>query len=231
MRILLVEDDNNISAFIKKGLKEELYTVDITEDGTEGYLMATSNVYDLIILDIMIPGINGIELCRKLRENGVKTPIMMLTALDSVETKVIGIESGAGDYLTKPFAYSEFLARVKVLLRRESDSIRELVIEDLRLDLLTRRVFRNNLEIYLTPKEFSILEYLLRNKGKVMSRTRIIENIWGYDFDPNTNVVDVHIKSLREKIDKGFNKKLIHTVRGIGYILNDAQPTPSNNPF
>ncbi len=219
MRILLVEDEKNVAAFIRKGLEEEYYTLDVAEDGNEGLLIATSNEYDLIVLDIMLPGINGIELCRRLREKGIKAPILMLTAIDSVTSKVEGLESGADDYLTKPFAFSELLARIKALLRRTLESVSELSLEDLRMDLLSRRVFRADKEIVLTPKEFSLLEYLLRNRGRVLSRTQMIENIWGYSFDPNSNVVDVHIKFLREKIDAGFPKKLIHTVRGAGYIL------------
>jgi len=219
VRILLVEDEQNLAYFVKKGLEEEFYAVDITEDGSEGLFLAASNEYDLIILDIMLPGINGLELCKRLRAKGVRTPVMMLTAMDSVGSKVEGLESGADDYLTKPFAFSELLARVKALLRRASDSVNELSVEDLRIDLLARRIFRGDMEIALTPKEFSILEYLLRNKGRVLSRTQIIENVWGYNFDPNTNIVDVHIKSLREKVDAGSPKKLIHTVRGAGYVV------------
>jgi heavy metal response regulator len=219
MRILLVEDEKNVAAFIRKGLEEEYYTVDVAEDGDEGLLVATSNEYDLMVLDIMLPGINGIDLCKRLRDKGIKAPILMLTAIDSVNSKVEGLESGADDYLTKPFAFSELLARIKALLRRTAESVSELSLEDLRMDLLSRRVFRADKEVILTPKEFSFLEYLLRNKGRVLSRTQIIENIWGYNFDPNSNVVDVHIKFLREKIDAGFPKKLIHTVRGAGYIL------------
>jgi heavy metal response regulator len=219
MRMLLVEDERNVAAFIRKGLEEEFYAVDVAEDGAEGFLMATSNEYDLMILDIMLPGMNGIELCKRLREKGLKAPILMLTAIDSVNSKVEGLESGADDYLTKPFAFSELLARIRALLRRTSDSVSELSLDDLRMDLLSRRVFREDKEVILTPKEFSLLEYLLRNKGRVLSRTQIIENIWGYTFDPNSNVVDVHIKFLREKIDSSFEKKLIHTVRGAGYLL------------
>lgn len=219
MRILLVEDERNVAAFIKKGLEEEFYSVDIAEDGTEGLLMAKSNDYDLIILDIMLPGMDGIEICKKIRERDRKVPILMLTAVDSIESKVQGLESGADDYLTKPFAFSELLARIKALLRRVPDSISELTIDDLRMELLSRRVYRGNREINLTPKEFSLLEYLLRNSGRVLSRTQIIENVWGYNFDPGSNVVDVHIKFLREKIDSNSEKKLIHTIRGAGYIL------------
>ncbi len=219
MRILLVEDEQNVASFLKKGLEEEFYTVDVAEGGGDGFAMATSKEYDCIILDVMLPEISGIEICKRLRSTNVKTPILMLTALDSVGSKVEGLESGADDYLTKPFAFSELLARIRALLRRAPDSLSELTIGDLRMDLLSRRVFRGEQEIVLTQKGFAILEYFLRNKGRVLSRTQIIENIWGYNFDPNTNVVDVHIKFLREKIDKDFNKKLIHTVRGSGYVL------------
>jgi len=219
MRLLLVEDDNKVAAFIKKGLEEEYYTVDTAEDGNDGLLMAGGIKYDLIILDRMLPGITGLDLCSQLRAQGIKTPVLMLTAMDSVEDKVKGFESGADDYLTKPFSFSELLARIKALLRRTSDSTSEHVLDDLRVELLTRRVFRSEKEIILTPKEFALLEYLIRNKGRVLSRTQIIENIWGYDFDPLTNIVDVHIRSLREKIDKEHERKLIRTVRGAGYVL------------
>ncbi|MFN3395187.1 MAG: response regulator [Thermodesulfovibrionales bacterium] len=222
MRLLLVEDERNVAAFIKKGLEEEFYSVDIAEDGSEGLLMALSNDYDLIILDIMLPGMNGVEVCKKIREKDRRVPILMLTAVDSVESKVQGLESGADDYLTKPFAFSELLARIKALLRRVPDTINELTIDDLRMELLSRRVYRGDREITLTPKEFSLLEYLLRNKGRVLSRTQIIENVWGYNFDPGSNVVDVHIKFLREKIDSASERKLIHTIRGAGYILKAA---------
>ena len=219
MRILIVEDEQNVATFLKKGLEEEFYTVDTAEGGAEGFTMATSKEYDCIILDVMLPEMSGLEICKKLRSAAVKTPVLMLTALDSVGNKVEGLESGADDYLTKPFAFSELLARIRALLRRVPDSISELTLGDLRMDLLSRRVFRGDQEILLTQKGFAILEYFLRNKGRVLSRTQIIENIWGYNFDPNTNVVDVHVKFLREKIDKGFKKRLIHTVRGAGYVL------------
>ncbi|HSB32398.1 MAG TPA: response regulator transcription factor [Candidatus Sulfobium mesophilum] len=219
MRVLLVEDEQNVASFLKKGLEEEFYTVDVAEAGGDGLAMATSKEYDCIILDVMLPEMSGIEICKKLRSANVKTPILMLTALDSIGSKVEGLESGADDYLTKPFAFSELLARIRALLRRAPDSLSELALNDLRMDLLSRRVFRGDQEIVLTQKGFAILEYFLRNKGRVLSRTQIIENIWGYNFDPNTNVVDVHIKFLREKIDKDFKTKLIHTVRGSGYVL------------
>ncbi len=219
MRILLVEDERNVAAFILQGLEEEAYTVDVARDGSEGFLMATETAYDLIILDIMLPAMDGIALCKKLRGQGVMKPILMLTAVDTLERKVEGLESGADDYLVKPFAFSELLARMKALLRRAPDIVSELSLDDLRVDLLARRVFRGKRELALTQKEFSLLEYLLRNKGRVLSRTQIIGNVWGYDFAPGTNIVDVQIKSLREKVDAGFDRKLIHTVRGTGYIM------------
>lgn len=222
MRILLVEDEKNVAAFIKKGLEEEAYTVDVAEDGPEGLLMAREANFDLIILDVMLPGMNGIEVCKTLRSRGVMKPILMLTAVGSVERKVEGLESGADDYLVKPFAFSELLARVRALLRRAPALFRELSLEDLRVDLLARRVYRAGKEIVLTQKEFSLLDFLLRNKGRVMSRTQIIENVWGYDYSPGTNIVEVHIKSLRDKIDTGFPRKLIHTVRGLGYIMKSG---------
>jgi heavy metal response regulator len=219
MRVLLIEDERNVASFIKKGLEEEFYTVDVAADGMEGLLMATSNDYDLLIVDVMLPELSGIEMCKRLRGQSVKTPLLLLTAIGTIESKVEGLESGADDYLTKPFAFSELLARIKALLRRSSDSVGELYLADLRIDLLSRRVFRGEREIILTQKEFAILEYLLRNKGRILTRTQIIENIWGYNFDPSTNIVDVHIRYLREKIDIGFDTKLIHTVRGAGYVL------------
>lgn len=223
MRILLVEDEQGVAAFIKKGLEEEYYGVDLASDGNDGLLLATSGEYDLILLDIMLPGINGIELVKTIRQQGIKTPILLLTALDALGSKIEGLESGADDYLTKPFAFSELLARIRALLRRSTESQSELTLVDLKLDLLSRRVFRANKEIILTPKEFAILEFMLRNKGRVLSRTQIIENIWGYNFDPNTNIVDVHIRYLREKVDMGFEKKLIQTVRGAGYVLKSDE--------
>lgn len=226
MRILLVEDEEGVASFIRKGLEEEYYGVDLARSGREGLELALSNAYDMMLLDIMLPGMNGLEVLKTLRGKGVKTPVLLLTAIDELGSKVEGLESGADDYLTKPFAFSELLARVRALLRRTGESVSEFSIADLKLDLLSRRVFRGEKEITLTPKEFAILEYLLRNKGAVLSRTQIIENIWGYNFDPNTNIVDVHIRYLREKIDKDFEPKLIHTVRGSGYLLKVEGSAP-----
>lgn len=220
MKILLIEDDKSIASFIKKGLEEEYYSIDLAANSSDGLNLAMSNEYDLIILDILLPGkMNGIALCKKLREIGIKVPILMLTALDTVNNKVEGLESGADDYITKPFAFTELLARIRALSRRSSNFVSQLTIADLKIDLLSRRVFRGDKEIILSPKEFSILEYFLKNKGRVLSRTQIIEKVWGYDYYPQTNIVDVHIKFLREKVDNGFGAKLIHTVRGSGYIL------------
>ncbi len=219
MKILLVEDEENVSGFIKKGLEEEFFSVDIAKDGDLGLSMSSLYSYDLIIMDVMLPKIDGLALCKLLRDKGLKTPILMLTALDSVDNKVAGLESGADDYLTKPFAFSELLARIRSLRRRTADFISTLSIDNLRMDLLSRRVFRGSAEIILSQKEYFILEYLLRNKEKVVTRTQLIERIWGIDFNSQTNLVDVYINFLREKIDKGFQTKLIHTVRGSGYIL------------
>ena len=222
MKILLVEDEKHIATFIKKGLEAESYSVDVARDGREGLLLATTKEYDLLILDIILPEMNGIELCRKVRSTGIKIPVLLLSAMDAVTNKVEGLEGGADDYLTKPFAFSELIARIKALLRRVPEAIHDLTLEDLRLDLLSRKVFRAGQEITLSPREFSLLEYLVRNKGRVLSRTQIIESIWGYHVDPTSNTVDVHIKFLREKVDKGFTKRLIHTVRGEGYVAKAA---------
>jgi DNA-binding response OmpR family regulator len=221
MRVLLVEDERGVAGFIKKGLEEELYGVDVAVDGDEALSLADTTKYDLIILDIMLPGINGIELCRKIRQKGIQTPIMMLTARDSVGDKVLGLDSGADDYLTKPFLFDEFLARVRALLRRKSTDISELQCKDLRIDVQSHRTYVGNKELLLRPKEFALLEYLLRNKGRVLSRTQILENIWGYNYDPTTNIIDVHVKALREKISRICTIEYIRTVRGIGYIIED----------
>ena len=224
MRILLVEDEKKISSFIKKGLKEQSYTVDVAFDGLTGQLLARSNEYDLIILDILLPKQDGWITCNKIREDGIKTPILMLTSLGQTEDKVKGLNIGADDYLVKPFEFKEFLARVRALLRRNSSEKNPLLkIDDLVLDPSEHIVKRNNIIIDLTAKEFAVLEYLLRNKRKVMSRTQISENVWGIDFDRGSNVVDTYIKFLRQKIDKGFSRHLIHTVIGYGYVLREEK--------
>lgn len=221
MRILLVEDEKNVAGFIKKGLTEEFYTVDASVNGEDGFLMATTTEYDLIILDIMLPDINGIELCRRIKNHNIKTPVLMLTAVDSIESKVKGLDSGADDYLTKPFAFEEFLARVRALLRRPTLMSALLKISDLTLDPVRHEAKRGGQIIQLTWKEFALLEYLMRNKGRVLSRTKIFDHIWGDDLDTSSNVVDVYISYLRDKIDKNYSPKLIHTVRNVGYVLRE----------
>ena len=229
MRILLVEDEEGVANFIKKGLVEEHYAVDLAVDGEEGKALALANRYDLIILDVMIPGINGIELCKEIRQKKIQTPVLMLTAKDSLKDKVAGLDSGADDYLTKPFSFEEFIARIRALLRRRQDALVELRHKDLRIDVLSHRVFAGENEVVLRPKEYAILVYLVRNRGRVLSRTQIIENVWGYDFNPNTNIVDVHIKSLREKIGEFVSPDFIRSVRGTGYMLEKAQESDTRD--
>ncbi|PIQ97960.1 MAG: DNA-binding response regulator [Nitrospinae bacterium CG11_big_fil_rev_8_21_14_0_20_56_8] len=222
MRILVVEDEKKVAGFIKKGLEEETYAVDVAYDGEEGLHMARENQYDLIILDLMLPRIEGLEVLRQIREGTIDTPVILLTAKDSVEDKVRGLNKGADDYMTKPFAFSELLARVRVLLRRgKADTKTVLQIDDLTLDLVSHKVNRNGEEIELTGKEYSLLEYFMRNKGKVLTRTMIAEHVWDYNFDTFTNVIDVYINHLRKKIDKNYPKKLLHTMRGVGYVMKD----------
>ncbi|MBI5057438.1 MAG: response regulator transcription factor [Nitrospirae bacterium] len=220
MRILVVEDEKKIADFIKRGLKEEGYSVDIASDGEEGHFRATTEKYDMVILDLMLPKIDGISLCRKLREEKILTPILILTARDTVKDKVQGLDSGADDYLTKPFAFEELLARIRALLRkRDSYETTKLQTGDLVLDLLNHKVTRSGEEIELTVKEYALLEYLMRNAGTVVTRTMISEHVWDVNFDTYTNVIDVYINYLRNKIDKGHKNKLIQTLRGRGYIL------------
>jgi len=221
MRILLVEDEKGVANFIKKGLGEEHYTIDHALDAEEGLSFISVNDYDMIILDIMLPNMSGIELCREIRKKGIQSPIMMLTARDTVDDKVTGLDSGADDYMTKPFSFDEFLARVRALLRRKQDKLTELICGELKIDALAHRAYVGDQEILLRPKEYAILVYLLRNKGRVLSRTQILENIWGYDFNPNTNIVDVHIKSLRERLDEANILNLIRSVRGVGYMIDN----------
>jgi heavy metal response regulator len=220
MRLLLVEDDANLSGFIAKGLAEERYAVDIAVDGEDGLQLAKSRAYDLIILDVMLPKQNGLSVCRQVRETGQRVPILLLTVRDSVEDKVAGLDSGADDYLAKPFAFAELLARIRALLRRGVvPAPGRLMVADLELDPAAHRVWRRGMEIDLTNKEYAILEYLLRNVGRVLTRTAIIEHVWDIHYDSMTNIVDVHIRALRAKIDRLFPFSLIKTVRGIGYVL------------
>ncbi len=223
MKILLVDDDQKISAVVKIGLEEHEYMVDAAFDSEMGEKLAINKKYDAIILDVMLPGINGFELCKKIRNHGVKTPILMLTSLDRVEDKVTGFNCGADDYLTKPFSFEELYARIKSLIRRNNDTFvnPKIKIADLELDSIERKVFRNKNEIKLTAREYKILELLVNNKGKVFERSVIAEKIWGFSFYSGTNVIDVHINSLRNKIDKEYTPKLIHTIVGMGYVLKE----------
>lgn len=220
MRILIIEDEGKIAAFLKRGLKEEGYAVDVAADGEQGHFLASTQEYDLIILDLMLPGMDGISLCRKLRSEGNEVKILILSARDKVKEKVLGLDAGADDYLTKPFAFEELLARVRALLRkREAGSPTKLQVADLSMDLLTHKVMRTGREIELTAKEFSLLEYLMLNAGTVVTRTMIAEHVWDVNFDTFTNVIDVYMSYLRDKIDREFPKKLIRTVRGRGYVI------------
>ena len=225
MKILLVEDDPKILSFIKIGLESYDYTVDNSYDGIIGEKLAVSRKYDVIILDVVIPGISGFDLCRKIRNCNIMTPVIILTSLDSLEDKLTGFDCGADDYLTKPFSFQELMARIKALIRRNKDTMvgPDLKIADLEIDTVACKVKRGDKEIMLTSTEYKILELLLRNKGKVFERIVISEKIWGYLFNSGTNVIDVHINSLRKKIDKDFDKKLIHTKKGFGYVLTDQE--------
>ncbi len=225
MRILVVEDEKKVAEFIRKGLEEQSYTVDIAGDGKKGEFLAGQNEYDVIVLDVLMPRQDGWQTCRNIRENGIKSPVLMLTSLSETEDKVKGLNLGADDYLTKPFEFDEFLARIRALIRRgrQNDLASSLQFDELAVDLLERKVTRAGKEISLTQKEFALLEYLLRNKKKVVTRTQIAEHVWGIDFDTGSNVVDSYIKLLRKKIDKGFDKPLIHTVVGIGYVIRNER--------
>lgn len=224
MRILLVEDDLKIASFIVKGLRATGYAVDIATDGEEGLHFALTQPYDTAIIDIMLPKMDGLVLIKKIRQEKMNTPIIILSAKDSVDDRVKGLQTGGDDYLTKPFAFSELLARVQALIRRAggiSEPTR-LNLGELSIDLLTREVTRAGRKIDLQPLEFSLLEYLMRNKERIVSKTMIMEHVWDYNFDPQTNVVEARISRLRDKIDRGFDKKLIHTVRGVGYVLKET---------
>lgn len=223
MKILIVEDEPKVAAFIQIGLEENNYTAKIASDGEEGKKFALNQIFDLIILDVNLPKINGIELCKILRENNIKTPILMLTALGSTDDKVSGFESGADDYLVKPFEFRELLARVKALIKRSSPLNDETIlkIEDLELNTESKIVKRANKKIDLTAKEFSLLEYLLKNKDRVVSRKEIADKVWDIHFDTGTNVIDVYVNFLRKKIDKDFDKKIIQTQVGMGYVIRE----------
>jgi len=222
MRILLVEDEKNMASFIKRGLEEERYVVDVAPNGEKALFLAETNPYDLIILDVMLPDTTGFSICKDLRAKKIDTFILMLTARDDVQDKVFGLKAGADDYLSKPFDFDELLARIAALLRRKRlDKNPTLKIADLELNQLTHRVMRGKKDIILTSKEYSLLEYLMLHANQVVTRTAISEHVWNEDFDSLTNVIDVFINRLRNKIDRGFKKKLIHSLRGTGYILKE----------
>ena len=222
MKLLIIEDDIKITNFLKKGLEEESYSVDYAQNGEEGIYLASVHTYDVILLDIMLPLKDGIEVCQTLRQEGNHTPIIMLTAKDSVEDKIKGLDIGANDYLPKPFAFSELLARIRVQLRTSStQQTTTLTLQDLQLDLLKKRAYRAGKEIILTAKEFALLEYLIRNKNRVLSETVISSALSSFEQSNMSNVVNVYIYRLRNKIDKPFDKKLIHTIRGLGYKISD----------
>jgi heavy metal response regulator len=222
MRILVVEDERKVARFVQQGLEEEHYSVDAAHDGEKGLQMAQENSYDLLIIDVMLPRQTGLELTRAFREAKGTTPILMLTAKTSTEDKVAGLDSGADDYLTKPFAFAELLARVRSLLRRGAkEKSTLLTIADLELDTVTHKARRGTRNIELTAKEYALLEYFLRNKERVLSRTIISEHIWDYNFDTGTNLIDVYVNHLRNKIDSGFPRRLLHTVRGVGYVMKE----------
>lgn len=222
MRILIVEDETALAETLKKGLEEETYAVDLAFDGEEGLFLAENESYDLIILDIMLPEVDGLTILEKIRKRGVKTPVLMLTAKDTIRDKIKGLDTGADDYLTKPFHFDELLARIRALLRRAHD-IKDPVIEisDLSINTVTREVTRAGKLITLTAKEYALLELLALNKGRVLSRTIITEHLYDQNFDLDSNIIDVFINRLRSKIDRDFEKKLIHTIRGAGYTLRD----------
>lgn len=222
MKILVIEDEPKVASFIKQGLEEQANEVQVAYDGFFGKKLASENYFDVIILDLMIPYMNGLELCRSLRSEGIRTPILMLTALGTTDDKVQGLDAGADDYLVKPFEFKELLARVRALTKRYTDNVQEpkvLAIADLEMNLDEKRVKRAGKYIDLTAKEFGLLEYLLKNKNKLVSRTEIAEKVWDIHFDTGTNVIDVYVNFLRKKIDKEFTPKLIHTMVGMGYVL------------
>jgi heavy metal response regulator len=222
MRILIVEDDKKVGGFLKKGLQEEQYAVDVCRNGTDALHMAQLNPYDVIILDIMLPGKDGFTVCREMRQKDILTPILMLTAKDEIEDKVTGLSEGADDYLTKPFSFDELLARIRALLRRSQDyKTKELKVADLEMDPLGRKVTRSGKLIELTGKEYALLEYLLRNRGRTVTPSMILEHVWDMDYISSSNIVNVYINHLRNKIDKDFDHKLIQTIRGHGFKIDE----------
>jgi heavy metal response regulator len=225
VRVLVVEDDATIADFVEKGLREAGFAVDVASDGQQGLEKALEGPHDAAIVDVMLPRMDGLALIDALRARGVRTPVLILSAKRSVDDRVRGLQAGGDDYLTKPFAFAELLARVQALIRRATGAAEptRLTAAGLTLDLLTRKVHRGGQPIELRPREFALLEYLMRNAGKVVSKTMILSHVWGYNFDPNTNVVDVLVSRLRDRIDRPFEQKLVHTVRGVGYSLRAGE--------
>lgn len=226
MKILVIEDEPKVASFIKQGLEEQSNNVTVAYDGFFGHKLATENEFDVIVLDLMIPYMNGLELCKKLREEGIKTPILMLTALGTTDDKVTGLETGADDYLVKPFEFKELVARIRALSKRYTDNVqlpKILKVADLEMNLDEKSVKRGGKYIDLTAKEFSLLEFLLRNKNRVVSRAEISEKVWDIHFDTGTNVIDVYVNFLRKKVDKEFDRKLIQTMVGMGYVIKSDE--------
>jgi len=224
MRILIAEDDTKTANFLKQGLKEELYATDVCADGDDALYYAGVNQYDVIILDVMLPKKNGFEVCKELRSQSIHTPILMLTARGHVEDKVKGLQVGADDYMTKPFSFEELLARIQALLRRTQDyKTNNLEVGQLSLNPVSRKITREGKAISLTGKEYALLEYLMRNKGRIITQSMIIEHVWDMNYEGLSNVVNVYINHLRDKIDKGFAVKYIHTIRGMGYMINETE--------
>ncbi len=226
MRILIIEDDREAASYLVKAFREAGHVADLAADGLDGYALAREGEYDVLIVDRMLPKLDGLSLIRSLREQGVETPVLILSALGQVDDRVKGLRAGGDDYLPKPYAFSELLARTEVLARRRAASRggepTAYRVGDLELDRLSHRVARSGQEIVLQPREFRLLEYLMKHAGQVVTRTMLLENVWDYHFDPQTNVIDVHVSRLRSKIDKGFERPLIHTVRGAGYMVRDG---------
>ncbi len=224
MRILLIEDDKETVRYLVKALAESGHTADSADDGEQGLALAREGLYDVLVVDRMLPERDGLSVVRALRAEGIRTPVLFLSALGEVDDRVKGLKAGGDDYLTKPFALSELLARIEALVRRSQpeESEPRFVVADLVLDRLSRRVTRGGQQIVLQPREFRLLEYLMKNAGQIVTRTMLLEKVWDYHFDPQTNVIDVHISRLRSKIDKGFDKPLLHTVRGAGYMIGEG---------
>lgn len=224
MRVLVIEDDRETAQFLQRSLKESGHAADVAHDGDTGLAMARDGKYDVLVVDRMLPRRDGLSIVQTLRGEGARTPVLILSALSGVDDRVKGLRAGGDDYLTKPYAYTELLARIEALARRPApeELVTRYTIADLTLDRLSHKVSRNGEPILLQPREFRLLEYLMKHAGRVVTRTMLLENVWDYHFDPQTNVIDVHISRLRAKIDKGFSKPLLHTVRGAGYMIRDG---------